>query len=73
MCLKELSFKPFPNNQFLTLSKFKALADDTFKFEENGRKFFEGVENTVRKGEIACYEQFFIFLQCFQKTFTEDT
>ena len=25
------------------------------------------VENTVRKGEIACYEQFLLFPQCFQK------
>ena len=26
-----------------------------------------GVENTVGKGEIARYEQFFLFPQCFQK------
>ena len=25
------------------------------------------VENIVGKGEIACYEQFLLFLQCFQK------
>ena len=25
------------------------------------------VENTVGKGEIACYEQFLLSLQCFQK------
>ena len=25
------------------------------------------VENIVRKGEIACYEQFLLFPQCFQK------
>ena len=25
------------------------------------------VENNVGKGEIACYEQFFLFPQCFQK------
>ena len=31
------------------------------------------VENTVGKGEIARYEQFLPFLQCFQKTFTADT
>ena len=28
-------------------------ADDNFKFDENGRKFFKRVENTVGKGEIA--------------------
>ena len=31
------------------------------------------VENTVGKGEIALYEQFFLFPQCFQKVFTADT
>ena len=25
------------------------------------------------KGEIACYEQFLLFLQCFQKAFTADS
>ena len=30
-------------------------------------------ENTVGKGEIALYEQFLLFPQCFQKTYTEDT
>ena len=38
-----------------------------FKFDENGRKLSKWVENTVRKGEIACYEQFFLFPQCFQQ------
>ena len=31
------------------------------------------VENTVGKGEIARYEQFLLFPQCFQKTCTLDT
>ena len=42
-------------------------ADDNFKFDENGRKLSEHMENTVEKGEIACDEQFFLFPQCFQK------
>ena len=42
-------------------------ADDNLKFEENGRKLSKRVENTVGKGEIARYEQFLIFPQCFQK------
>ena len=29
--------------------------------------FYERFENTVGKGEIARHEQFFLFLQCFQK------
>ena len=45
----------------------KEFADDNFKFDENGKKLSKGVENTVGKGEIARYEQFLLFPQCFQK------
>ena len=45
----------------------KEFADDNFRFDENGRKFSKRVENTVGKGEIARYEQFLLFPQCFQK------
>ena len=45
----------------------KQFADDNFKFDENGRKFFKQLENTVGKGQIARYEQFLLFPQCFQK------
>ena len=45
----------------------KDFADDNFKFDENGRKLSKPVENTVGKGEIAHYEQFLLFPQCFQK------
>ena len=31
---------PFPNNKILDSSKLKEFADDNFKFDENGRKFF---------------------------------
>ena len=36
-------------------------------------KFFQQEENTVGKGEIARYEQFLLFPQCFQKTCNADT
>ena len=42
-------------------------ADDNFIFDKNGRELSKQVENTVGKGEIARYEQFLLFLQCFQK------
>ena len=45
----------------------KEFADNNFKFDENGRKLSKLVENTVGKGEIARYEQFLLFPQCFQK------
>ena len=38
-----------------------------FKFDKNGTKLSKQVENTVGKGEIAHYEQFLHFPQCFQK------
>ena len=63
---------PFPNDKFYS-SKRKEFADDNFKFDENDRKFFKQVENTLGKGEIARYEQFLLFPQCFQKNHTADT
>ena len=45
----------------------KQFADDNFIFDENSRKFSKWVENTEGKGEIARYEQFLLFPQCFQK------
>ena len=53
--------------QILDSSKLKKYADDSFKFDENGRKLSKRIENTVGKGEIARYEQFLLFPQCFQK------
>ena len=66
-------FNPFPNGNILDWSKLKEFADDNFKFDENSRKFSRRVENTVEKGEIARYEQFLRFPQCFQKTCIADT
>ena len=57
----------------LTLSQTTNFADNNFKFGENGRNFSKCVENTVGKGEIACYKQFLLFPQCFLKIFTADT
>ena len=51
----------------LDWSKLKQSADNNFKFDENSRKFSKQVENTVGKGEIARYEQFLLFPQCFRK------
>ena len=44
----------------LDFFKLKEFADDNFKFDENGRKFSKGEENTVGKGEIARHEQFLL-------------
>ena len=60
-------FEPITRQQILDSSKLKEFADDNFKFDENVRKLTKQVENDVGKGEIACYEQFLLVPQCFQK------
>ena len=54
-------FNPLPDDKILDRSKLKQSADDSFKFDENSRKFSKWVENTVGKGEIAHYKQFLLF------------
>ena len=51
----------FPKRQMLDSSKLKEFAEGAFKFDKNGRNFLKREENTVGKGEIACYEQFLLF------------
>ena len=63
----QMMIQPFTRQQILDPSKLKEFADDNFKFDENGRKLSKWVENTVGKGEIAHYEQFLLFPQCFRK------
>ena len=65
--------QPFPKRQILDSTKLKEFTDDNFKFDENGIKSSMRMENTMGKGEIARYEQFLLFPQCFQKTRTADT
>ena len=62
-------FNPLPITrwQILDSSKLKEFADNNFKFDENGRRLSERVENTVGMGEIARCEQFLRFPQCVQK------
>ena len=50
----------------------KEFADNNLEVDENGRKLSKRVENTGEK-EIALYEQFLLFPQCFQKTCTADS
>ena len=53
--------------QIFDSPKLTEFSDDNFKFDDNGRRLSRRVENTVGKGEIARYEQFLLFPQCFQK------
>ena len=45
-------------------------AGKNYRFDENDAKFSNRVENTVGKEEIARYEQFLLYPQCFTKTCT---
>ena len=49
--------KLFLKRQILHSSKLDEFADNNFKFDEIGIMFAKSVENTVGKGEIACYKQ----------------
>ena len=52
----------------LDCSKLKDFAYYNFELDKNGEKLSKRVENTGGKEEIARYEQFFLFSQCFQKS-----
>ena len=55
------------------MTKLKAFADDKLNVAKKMIYRFNWVENIVGKGEIARYEQFLLFPQCFQKTCSADT
>ena len=58
----------YGNTNFGVINTLNPLPDDdNFEFDENTRKFSKRAENTVGKEEIAHYEQFLLFPQCFQK------
>ena len=63
---EKLLVNPLPDDKILDSSKLEDFADNNFKFHENQRKLSKQVVNTVGKGEIARYEQFLLFPQCFQ-------
>ena len=59
--------KSLSNDKNLVWSKFKALADNKIKVIEKLRIILGRVENIVRTGENAGYQQFLLFPHCFQK------
>ena len=61
-------YVPINRRQILDSSKLKEFADDNFKFDENDKVIRMG-RKRVGKREIARYEQFLLFPQCFQKAF----
>ena len=72
-CRKELTLSQTTIFRLFQTEMVCNFADNNFKFDRNGGQFSKRVENTGGKREIARYEQFLFFPQCFQKTFTADT
>ena len=61
---------PLPNDKILKVNKLKTFADDKFNLAKMTISVFDRVENTVGKGEIAGYQHFLLFPQCFPKSFS---
>ena len=57
-------FQPFSKRRILDSSKLKEFTDDNFRFNTNNRKLSKWLEDTVRKGEIDCFQEFLLFPQC---------
>ena len=65
----KLIINPLPHMPILGSSTSAANKDRMLKILTKlmGIQFSDRVENIVSKEEIACYEQFLLFPQCFQK------
>ena len=63
---------PFPNDKFLNLPNSNSLQTTISNLMKCQKVLQMGKKNSVKKGEIARYEQFLLFPQCFQKQFTSN-
>ena len=61
------AFNSLPNDKILDATKLKAFADDKLNVAKMMISLFDGVENTMGKGENAGYQHFLLFPQCFQE------
>ena len=66
---RECVFNCLPNDTIVEVTKLKAFADDMLNMAKMMISLFDRVENTVGKGENACYQHFFIFPTAFSKPF----
>ena len=60
---------PFPNTLFWDRLKFQEAADNNWSAAIKGFLDTDCLENIVEKCEIAHFEQFHLFPQCFPKAF----
>ena len=59
--LHSLNDYPCPEREILTSSKLKEVADNSFKFDENGRKFSKGLKTLWEKNKLLVTSDFFVF------------
>ena len=67
------TINPLPHIPILDSSSLAADKDMMSKILKIGIQFSDWVENIVGKEEIARYEQFLLFPQCFQKLSVADS
>ena len=67
------SINPLPHMAILGSTNSAEKKDMMSKFGQMGIQLSNWVENIVGKGEIARYEQFLLFPQCFQKLSVVDS
>ena len=63
----EKDLSPLPHMPILGSSNSEANKNMISKIWTNSVQLFERIENIIGKGEIAPYERFLLFPQCFQK------
>ena len=66
-----LTVNPFPEDKISDWSKLKAFADK-LNVTQNVKVVFHRIDNIVGKEEIAGYQHFLLFPQCFQKPFSSN-
>ena len=57
----------FPNNKMIDLPKFKAFTHDNSNVAKMATLFCHKIANIVGKEDVAGYQHFLVFPQCFQK------
>ena len=58
---QDITYEPFLKQQIFDSLKLKKFADDNFTFDENGREFYERVENAVGKWRNSLWQAIFPF------------
>ena len=66
---KDKLYNPLPNTTFWDHPKFRETAEDNWNVAIKGFYDTDCIGNIVEKGEIANFEQFHLFPQCFPKAF----